>query len=271
VLRSLIFYTLLVLFVSLTLTPIYVMLATSFLAGGSLEHIFQPFHHPGQWTFSNYRDLWESGPFAQYFWNSFFVASLVTLGNVFLSSMVAYALVWYRFPYRQSLLFLILCSMMLPAEALMIPLYQFMSFCGLLDTYFALIAPQFLLPLNIFLMKHYFEKIPLEIRSAAQLDGASELRIFWTMILPVSLPMLAIIAVNTFMHSWNSFLYPFLFTRTAEMRTLSVGLAHYRGLYEIDPMHLMAGASLSAVPVLCVFFCCQRWILAGVLQGSVKG
>ncbi|MEK7484302.1 MAG: carbohydrate ABC transporter permease [Planctomycetota bacterium] len=269
--RKSILWISLTLLTGITLFPLYFMVASSFLKGCGVEEIFNPVIFWQHFTLGNYQDLWNSGPFSRYFLNSLIVAILVTLGNIFFASMVAYALAWHTFPYRNSLMVLIFCSMMLPPQTLMFPTYKLMTFLGAMDTYLALIVPQIILPMNIFMMKQYFEKIPKEIALAAQLDGASSFRIFFSILLPLSKPMLAVLSVNTFMNSWNSFLYPFLFTRTQEMRTLPVGLAHYRGLYEVDTMQLMAGATFASLPVILLFLFCQRWILEGMLKGSVRG
>lgn len=269
--RKCFLWSMLLLLTGITLFPFYFMIATSFLKGTGSEAILQPLRFWEYVSLENYRLLWQSGPFPRYFLNSFIVATLVTLGNILFASMVGYALAWHTFPYRNSLMLLIFCSMMLPPQTLMFPTYKLMTFFGMMDTYFALVLPQLILPMNIFMMKQYFEKIPKEIALAAQMDGAGSARIFFSILLPLSRPMLAVLAVNTFMSSWNSFLYPFLFTRTQEMRTLPVGLAHFRGLYEVDTMQLMAGSTFASLPVLFLFLLCQRWILEGMLKGSVRG
>ena len=150
----------------------------------------------------------------------------------------------------------------------MIPTFIIIQNLGWLNTYKALIIPFMISPINIFLMKQYISKIPRDYAEVALVNGASYFQIFFKVILPMCKPALAVVGINTFVTSWNSFLYPFILTNTAEMRTLPVGLALYIGLYDVDWAHLMAASSLSAVPVMIVFLCFQKQIVEGMLYGT---
>jgi multiple sugar transport system permease protein len=224
-----------------------------------------------KWTLNNYWDVLVSGPFGRYFWNSTWIAVVVTLANLLLSTMVGYAFARKDFPYKKLLFFTVIGSIAIPPQALMVPTFILMKHLGWLNTYAALTIPNLALPFNIFLMRQYISKLPLAVEEAARIDGASEFQIFWRVIMPLSQPALAVVGINTFMGAWNTFLYPFLLTNTVEMRTLPVGLALYKSLHGVDWVHLMAGSAITALPVIVVFLCFQRYIIEGLTRGSTVG
>ena len=224
-----------------------------------------------RWTVDNYYDVLVSGPFGRYFVNSLVIALVITASNLLLSAMVGYAFARREFPGKRAMFLLILGSIMIPPQVLMVPIFILMKHLGWLNTYWALTIPSLTLPFNIFLMRQYISKLPLAIEDAARIDGAGDWQIFFRVILPLSKPALAVVGINTFMGSWNTFLYPFLLTNTAQMRTLPVGLALYKSLQGVDWVHLMAGSSITAIPVIILFLCFQRYIIAGLTSGSTVG
>jgi multiple sugar transport system permease protein len=165
---------------------------------------------------------------------------------------------------------LILGSIMIPPQVLMVPVFILMKNIGWLNTYWALIMPSLISPFNIFMMRQYISKLPFSIEDAARIDGATDFQIFFKVIMPLSKPALAVVGINSFMGAWNTFLYPFLLTNTANMRTLPVGLALYKSLQGVDWVHLMAASSITAIPIIVVFLCFQRYIIAGLTAGSSK-
>ena len=223
------------------------------------------------WTLNNYYDVIVSGPFGRYFFNSVVIALAITFANLLLSSMVGYAFARREFPGKRTMFLLILGSIMIPPQVMMVPIFILMKHLNWLNTYWALIVPSLTLPFNIFLMRQYITKLPLAIEDAARIDGASDFQIFFKVIIPLSKPALAVVGINTFMGSWNTFLYPFLLTNTTQMRTLPVGLALYKSLQGVDWVHLMAGSSITAIPVIILFLCFQRYIIAGLTSGSTVG
>jgi multiple sugar transport system permease protein len=224
-----------------------------------------------QWTLNNYWDVLISGPFGRYALNSLGIALLVTLGNIFFSTMVGYGFARRDFPFKKLMFFLIIGSIAIPPQVLMVPIFILMKHIGWLNTYWALIVPNLVAPFNIFLMRQYISKLPLAVEEAARIDGASEFQIFTRVIIPLAQPALAVVGINTFMGAWNTFLYPFLLTNTVEMRTLPVGLALYKSLHGVDWVHLMAGSAITAIPVIVVFLCFQRHIIEGLTRGSTVG
>lgn len=266
--RKIIFLAL-CLFLVLSLFPLYLMFVTSFKTEGSLLTTLYELW-PKNWTFQNYIDVWMSGPFDRYFLNSVLISFFVTLGNVFFSLIVAYAFIRREFFAKKIIFGSVLLTLMVPAQTLMIPMFILMKHLGWLNTYAALIVPSLILPFNIFLVMQYVKRLPVSLEEAARLDGANTFHILFKILFPLCKPVLAVVAINTFLGSWNTFLYPFLLTNTTEMRTLPVGIALYKGLHGVDWVHLMAGASLAAFPVILIFLIFQKMIIAGLMQGAIK-
>ncbi len=252
-----------------SLFPLYLMFVTSFKPEGDLLTALYDLW-PKKWTLKNYIDVWASGPFDRYFINSFVVSMAVTVGNLFLSLMVAYALARREFVGKKIVFATILLSIMIPAQMIMVPSFILMKHLGWLNSYWALIVPSLVLPFNVFLLKQYIEKLPISLEEAARIDGANTFQILFKVIMPLSAPALAVTGINTFLGSWNTFLYPFLLTNTSEMRTLPVGLALYKGLHGVDWVHLMAGSVISCAPVIIIFLIFQRLIIAGLTAGATK-
>lgn len=225
----------------------------------------------GPFTVSHYVDVLSLNSFDVYLVNSLLVGVAVTAGNVLFCTMVGYALARRRVPARGLFTMSVVAMLMIPQQVVMIPLYRLMVGIGWLDTYWALIVPNLVTPFGIFLMKQYVEGLPKEIEEAARIDGAGDWRVLFNVIMPLSKPMLTVLAVFTFLTNWNTFLYPFLFTNSDRMKTLPVGLAGYLGNQSIDWGHLMAGASISALPVILLFLVFQKQIIQGMTAGAVKG
>lgn len=224
-----------------------------------------------RWTLNNYWDVLISGPFGRYAGNSFLICGVVTSANLLFATMVGYGFARRDFPFKRLLFFLVIGSIAIPPQVLMVPVFILMKHLGWLNTYWALTIPSLVLPFDIFLMRQYISKLPIALEEAARIDGASDFQIFWRVIVPLCRPALAVVGINTFMGSWNTFLYPFLLTNTVEMRTLPVGLALYKSLHGADWVHLMAGSAITALPVIVVFLCFQRHIIEGLTRGSTVG
>ena len=246
-------------------------LAFSFDTGAGAIHLDDVRLIFRNWTLNNYWDVLISGPFGRYAVNSVVIALLVTFGNLLFSTMVGYAFARREFPFKKTMFFMIVGSIAIPPQVLMVPVFILMKHIGWLNTYWALIIPNLVAPFNVFLMRQYISKLPMAVEEAARIDGASEYQIFSKVIIPLSQPALAVAGINTFMGSWNTFLYPFLLTNTVEMRTLPVGLALYKSLHGVDWVHLMAGSAITALPVIVVFLCFQRYIIEGLTRGSTVG
>lgn len=267
--RILIHTTLVVVLLGM-LFPLFWMIAIS-LRESTADFSSISIFFSGTYTLQNYVDVLSSGPFGRYFWNSTVVALAVMAGNVLFCTMTAYALARRRVPLKGFWLVTVVAVLMIPPQVVMIPLYRMMVSFGWINTYWALIVPNLVTPFGIFLMRQYIMNLPVELEDAARIDGTSELGILFKIVMPLSKPMLVVLAVFQFLTTWNTFLFPFLFTNEEAMRTLPVGLTFYLGNQSIDWGHLMASSGISAIPVIVLFLLFQRQIIQGMTAGAVKG
>lgn len=223
-----------------------------------------------KFTFQNYFDALKTDNFALYFLNSTIVALLVTIGNIVFCYSVAYVLARRSFRFQGLIVLSILSILIIPPHVVMVPLYDLMVKIGWINTFSALTIPWMIAPFGVFLVYQYLKAIPKEIEEAARIDGASEFRIIFTVVMPLAKPILSVLFVFTILGSWNSFLFPFLFTNDEVHRTLPVGLAFYLGKQSIDWGHLMAAASISALPVLILYIVFQKEIIKSLTAGALK-
>jgi multiple sugar transport system permease protein len=221
-------------------------------------------------TLRIYGDIISSGNMVKYFINSTIVGMTVTAGNILFCFMVGYALSRYRFTGKSLWFYSVIFVLMIPVHIMIIPLYLLIFKLGIYDTYAALILPFLVNPIGIFLVKQYIDTLPTSMEEAARIDGASELKILFKVVMPLCKPALAVLAIQVFLTNWNSFLFPFILTSSESVRTLPVGLALYQGHQAIDWPHLMAGSSLAVIPVLLIFLFFQRQIVSGITAGAVK-
>jgi multiple sugar transport system permease protein len=225
----------------------------------------------GPFTLEHYRALFVTAPIGRYLFNSALVALAVVSLNVATAAMVGYVLGRRRVPGEKLWTLGIVATLMLPKQVLMVPLYLVMSRLHLLDTYGALILPFAVDAFGIFLVRQYVLGLPNELEEAARVDGASDWAIFLRVVLPLMKPVLAVVAIQSFLANWNSFLYPLIFVDSDRLRTLPVGLALLSQTeHSVDWGLLMAGSTIASLPVLAVFVAFQRHILSGVLAGAEK-
>lgn len=222
------------------------------------------------WTVVNYLDAMNTDAFGLYFLNSLFVATAVTAGNVIFCLMTGYAFARRQFRGKALLFGTVLGVLIIPPHVVMIPLYRMMVTFDWINTYWALIVPWLISPFGIFLVRQYVMGLPRDVEDAARIDGAGEWYILFRIVMPLCKPILTVLAIYVFLGNWNSFLFPFLFTNDEAHRTLPVGLAFYLGKQSIDWGHLMAGASISALPILILFIFFQRQIIQGLTAGALK-
>jgi len=231
---------------------------------GFVQLLFAPF------TLKNYIEALNSDSFLVYFLNSLIVAFFVTTGNIFFCFLTAYALERKKFKINKIVFLTILGVLIIPQHIVMIPLYRLIVSFGWINTYFALIVPWVVTPFGIFMVKQFIQQLPVEIEEAARIDGCSDWKIIFKIVMPLCKPILVVLGIYTFLTNWNSFLFPFILTNEEGMRTLPVGLAFYLGKQSIDWGHLMAGASFSALPVILIFLFFQKYVIKGLVQGSLK-
>ena len=262
----------LILFAVLTLFPIFYMIMSSFgpavATAGTSRSIF-----PRVWTLDSYKAFFEFSKYSvRWIENSLIVATATVIGNVIFASMAGYAFSKIRFKGRQWLFGLILVAMMIPYQVTQVPLYILIANkLHMTNTYAAMILPGVVTSYNIFLAKQFFTSIPTPLIESAKLDGCNQLGIFIRIILPLSKTVLAVMAINTFLSSWNTFFWPFLVTSKDYMFTIQVGLKTFKFANETLFAPMMAGATLSALPMFLLFFTLQKYFLEGVTIGAVKG
>jgi ABC-type glycerol-3-phosphate transport system permease component len=266
--RILLFLILLFVLIGM-LFPMYWMIASSLSSkASSILKISDLL--PKEFTLKNYMDVWSYGPFARFFFNSLFVAVIVTLGNMIFCLMVGYAFARRAFRFKNVLFLSVIMVLMIPVHILIVPLFLVIKNLGWYDTYFALIVPWLVNPLGIFLMRQYIQALPKDLENQARIDGAGEFRLLFQIVAPLCKPALAVLAIQVFLVNWNSFLFPFILTSSEKMRTLPVALALFQGYQTIDWPHLLAASSLSALPVIIVFLFFQRQIISGLTAGAIK-
>jgi multiple sugar transport system permease protein len=226
---------------------------------------------PETFTLENYQTLFDRLSFPTYFFNSTLVAIFVTLGNVVFCSMLGYALAKLEFRGKRVIFALVLGMLMVPAIAILVPLFVLVSNLGLTNTYAGLILPYLAAPIGVFLMRQYFLGLPDELIQAARVDGASEFRIFWNVMLPLCGPALATLAILTFLGSWNNFIWPLVVAQTEDRYTLPVALALYSvGQNATQYGVLLAGAVVVVLPVIAIFLALQRYFVQGIAMTGIK-
>lgn len=252
--------------------PFLWMLMSSFKTQFEIYR-FPPVLLPEAMQWMNYVVVFRDQPFARYIGNSLFVSGCVTVGVILTSSLAGYSFSRLRFPGRDKLFLMYLGTMMIPGAVLLIPSFVLMRWLNWLDTYYALIIPGLVSAWGTFLMRQFMLTIPSELEDAAFMDGASRLRIYWTIILPVSKPVIATLAIFTFMGVWNELLWPVIILRTPEMYTLPIGLAKFQSRWpNRTPWHLvMAASTISVLPILILFMAGQKYYVQGIVTTGLKG
>lgn len=256
----------------LTLFPIYYMIVSSFGApteAGAASYSLIP----KNFTLGSYRFFFNySKSSLRWIFNSLVVAGSVTISNVVFASMAGYAFAKIRFPGCKFLFFLLLFAMMVPYQVTQVPLYILVAnVLHLTDTYTALIAPSLVTCYNVFLAKQFFSSLPTSILEAAKIEGSSQLGILTRIVLPLSKTVLSVMAIMTFMGNWNTFFWPFLVCNNETMQTIQIGLKNFSFANTTYFSPMMAGATISALPMFLLFFALQKYFLEGVTVGAVKG
>ncbi|WP_298862835.1 carbohydrate ABC transporter permease [uncultured Microbacterium sp.] len=204
-------------------------------------------------------------------WNSLLTSVAITVITVAISALAAYAFSRLDFRGRRWLFVAIIAAIVVPPQVLIIPLFYEMLAFGMVDTYWGLILPQVVAPAMVFILKKFFDAIPIELEDAARVDGASRFRIFWSIVLPLSRPILASVAIFVFIGAWNNFLWPFLVINDTTLMTLPVGLQTVISAYGVQYAQVMAQAVLAALPLIAVFIVFQKQIVKGVATSGFGG
>lgn len=272
-LGKILLYTLLVLFAIQFAAPFVWMISTAFKP---LEETMAlpPVWIPSEWKWENFSEAIDSmGNFWRYAANTLYVALLSVIGSVLSSALAAYGFSRIDWPGRDKVFYLCIATMMIPFPVIMVPTYALFRELEWIGTFKTLYVPFFLgNAFNIFLLRQFFLGIPKSITEAARIDGCSELRIFWQIILPLSKSALLVIALFTFMHSWNDFFAPFIFINDQENYTLALGLQAFQSRQGGTEWHyLMAASTLIILPLIVLFFFTQKTFIQGITATGAKG
>ncbi len=236
---------------------------------------FPPSIIPSTISFDAYKDVFTLQPFAQQYWNSMYIAIVVTIGTLCVASMAGYAFARIKFPGANALFLVILTGLLIPSEVTIVPLFQMFNSWGLIDTHWPLIwVPIFGAPsvLATFIMRQFFLALPNELEEAARMDGLGRFAMFRQIALPLARPALGAVAIFTFLHSWNLYLEPIVFLSSSEKFTLPQALTQFVDAYGGPMWNIqLSAASLTAIPVLVVFVIAQRQFIEGLAHTGLKG
>jgi len=226
---------------------------------------------PKEWTLENYIEAFSQGNFIRYFFNTVFVAVVATTLTVLINVMAGYALAKYIFPGRDIIFSVMIATLMIPLQVIMIPIFLQLKQLGMLNSLWGIIIPPAATPTGIFLARQYMSSIPNSLIEAARIDGGSEFFIFRKIILPTSKPIIATITIFSFMWRWNDYLWPLIVITDNKLQTMQQALANFVGQLQINWSSLLAMTTISMIPVIIVFIFFQRFFLAGMTAGAVKG
>ena len=257
------------LFGLVALGPLLWMVSASFMATGEAS-TFPPAllpHHP---TLGHYADLFGRLALGRYAFNSAFVAIVTTVGSLAINTMAGYAFAKMRFRGRDGTFRVLAAGLAIPVQVAMLPLFLLIKSLGLVNNYGGVIIPGLSSIFGIYLVRQYALAIPDDLLDAARIDGAGELRVFWSIVLPTIRPILATLGLWTFLATWNDFMWPLIVLSDDRRYTLPVALAGLAGEHAQDVELMMAGAVVTVLPVLVLFVLLQRFFVEGVTEGSVK-
>ncbi len=253
----------------LWLVPLAWMIIVSFKPeGSSILNVAALFKPP--YTWDNFVFVLSDTPMWRWLWNSMVVAVVTTVGTLVLTSMAAFPLSILDFRGKALVYWTVIAGMVIPIEAIIVPMYKIMIGFGLVNSYSALILPGLAAPLGVVLMKQFFDGIPRDLLNAAKMDGAGYWRTYFNLFLPLSKSALASLGIFTFLASWNSYLWPYLAMNSEEMMTLPIGVPLFQGSYQQELARPMAANLLASLPVIVAFLIFQRFIIKGISTTGIK-
>jgi multiple sugar transport system permease protein len=269
-LSALLLYGLLAVGLLLALAPLLWMVAASLMPPGEANR-YPPRLWPSTVTLEHYTALFTRLDLARYLLNSTLLAGAVTAISLFVNSLAGYAFAKFRFRGRDRLFRGLLAALVIPGQVAMLPLFLLLKQFGLINTYGGVIVPGMASIFGIFLIRQYLLAIPDSLLDAARIDGAGEFRIYWSLVLPLCRPILVTLAIFTFLGTWNDFMWPLIVLTDSSMYTLPVALANLLGEHVQDTELMMAGSVLTVLPVMLLFVALQKYYIAGIMLGGMKG
>jgi len=270
-LNTIVTYLFLFTVAAMLILPFLWILSTS-LKGNESIFVIPPKWIPEKFHWENYSNVFEKMPLLTYLRNSVFISSMTIIGVLLSSSLVAFAFACLKWPGRNGVFIFVLATMMLPMQVTMIPLFVLFKNLGWLNTFKPLIVPAFFGggAFNIFLLRQFFLTIPSELFDAARIDGCSEWRIYWNIVLPLAKPALATVAILTFMMTWNDFFGPLIYLSDKLKGTLALGLAMFIGQHQTEWGMLMAASVMMMIPMIVLFFLFQKYFIKGFMMSGIK-
>lgn len=276
IIRKTLFYFIVCLFCLFAAFPFIWMISISLKSPNEIYSNAQTLI-PKELNWNGYKEIFNikadaNVNFINWFKNSTLISLYTTFLSLFISTLGAYALSRFRFRGRSSVAYTILITQMIPASLLLIPLYLIMKDFNLLNSHFGLVLAYttFAIPFCTWMLKGYFDTIPQSIDEAARIDGASNFKVFWKVVLPLTVPGLVVTGIFSFITSWNEFLFAYVFLNDYEAWTLSVGIASFRGQYTVNWDYLMAGSVFATIPIIIIFWVLQKHLVSGMTGGAVK-
>ncbi len=252
------------------LFPLYWLITTALMPSAAAIQV-PPQLFPGDPTLANFQRLFEQAPVILWTLNSLIIAVAIMVGHVIFDSMAGYAFAKKRFPGKGLLFVLIVSSLMIPVHVTLVPRFILVSNIGLVNNPLGVILPSIADVFGIFLMRQFISSLPRELEDAARVDGASEWQVFWRIVMPLSRPAVATVAIFSFVGAWNAFLWPLIVLSRRELLTLPVGVATLQQEFTQNIGMVMAGAAVGAAPLVIVFLFMQRFIVQGVRLSGIKG
>ena len=269
---QLLFYAIMIVISVATVVPFLFMASTSFTKSFTMM-TYPPTLIPKNPSLDNYYEIifkFQEGLFLRWFFNTVFTTAAITICGLFLNTLSGYIFAKKEFYGKDIVFSLLLATLMVPGAVTLIPMFQIINMLGLFNTYWALIIPGLSSAFGIFMMRQFISSLPNELIEVSKIDGASELRIFWSIIVPLSTPAMAALGIFTVINTWNAFLWPLVVLRSNTMRTLVVGLATVASEFNINYGLVMAGSVLTVLPMLVLYILFQPYFVEGLRMGYGK-
>ena len=253
-------------------SPLLILVTTAFRSAADFT-AHGPLSWPHQWSLASFGSAWNVGQFSTAFRNSALITVVKVPIGVLLAAMLAFALAKLRIRFRRAIMFAVLLGLTVPIFIAVVPLFDMLRDLGLVNHLWGLLPPYlaFGLPFEVLVLEAFFRRVPEEVIEAARIDGASNWRIFWQVVLPLSAPVLVTVTILDAVATWNELLMALILLSSPENRTIPLGLLNFQGQFSTDYTGLTAGILIAIVPVLILYACLQRWIVSGLTAGAVKG
>lgn len=255
----------------INLIPVLWMVMNAFKS--EQEYSVNPFGLPEEWVGNNFIQAWQTAELGTFFMNSIIVTLIATLLTIILGALTSYFVSRFDFKILKWVKAFFLLGMLIPIHATLVPIFLIMNETGLFDTHWALILPYvaFHLPITIFILSGFMSTFPIEIEESAFIDGCSVFRVFWSIILPMTLPALATVTILNFIYNWNDFLFALVLINDNALKTLPLGLSYFVGKETANYTFQMAALTLALIPTILVYLFLEKQLVKGMTAGAVKG